>query len=118
MERKPHFESDDDVKAYFAAQIELWDKPKPHPPQHFWEQIEDVHLLNARRPGKARHPIAKPNFSRLEFPTISKQPSTHRVKTIHKIAEAPRIRASPRKIYELRKISSLRDLLATRWHET
>jgi hypothetical protein len=118
MERKTHFDSEDDVEAYFAALIELWDKPKPQPPRYCWERIQQARLLSVRQPVKAYHPIARPDFSRLQFPKIGKQKSTCKVKTIHKIAEVPRIRASPQKNSKLKKVSSVRDLLSTRWHET
>ena len=111
MERKTHFESDDDVEAYFAGQSELWGQPKPNPPEYLWQRIEQARLLNVRRPVKVNHPIAKPNFARLDFPKVSKKRSTYRIRTIHKIPEVPRIRASPQKRYKLRKVSSLRNLL-------
>jgi hypothetical protein len=110
MERKTHFESEADVEGYFAAQMELWDEPRPKPPRYLWERIEQVRL-NVKRPVKANHRIAKPNFAGLQFPKISKQRSTYRVKTIHKIPEVPRMRASPQRRYRLNKISSLRDLI-------
>ena len=62
MEPKTHFESEDDVEAHFAAQVELWDKPKPQPASDLWERIEQARLLNVHRPVKAHHPIAKPDF--------------------------------------------------------
>ena len=111
MERKTHFESDDDVEAYFAGQNEFWGQPKPNPPEYLWQRIEQARLLNVRRPVKANHPIAKPNFARLDFPKVSKKRSTYRIRTIHKIPEVPRMRASPQKRYKLRKVSSLRNLL-------
>jgi hypothetical protein len=111
MERKTHFESDDDVEAYFAGQNEFWGQPKPNPPEYLWQRIEQARLLNVHRPVKASHPIAEPNFARLDFPKISKKRSTYRIRTIHKIPEVPRIRASPQKRYRLRKVSSLRNLL-------
>ena len=118
MERKTHFETEEDVEAYFAAQDELWHEPRPQPAPYLWERIEQARLLNVRLLVKAFHPLATPNFSRLEFPAVSKERRTYRIRPIHKIAEVPRMRASPQKRYKLKKISSLRDLLFTRRHET
>ena len=70
MERKTHFESEEDVKAYFADQTELWDEPKPQPPDYLWQRIEQARLLNVNQPPKSHHAIASPDFSRLEFPKI------------------------------------------------
>jgi len=117
MERKTHFESGDDVEAYFVAQIELWDKPKQPPPPYLWERIEQARLLNVRQPVKAYHPLTRPDFSRLQFPKLSRRRNTYKVKTIRKIAEVPRVRASPQKKFKLKKVSSIRHLLSTRWHE-
>ena len=46
MERKTQFESGEDVQTYFANQTELWDNPKPQPPDHYpsrpWPDAYDV----------------------------------------------------------------------------
>jgi len=118
MERKTHFESEDDVKAYFAAQTELWHEPSPEPPEHLWERMEEARLLNVGQPLKPRRTIAVPDFSNLEFPKIDRLHRFHRVKCISKIGEVPTIRAFPQKRYELKKVLSLRALLRTGWHET
>jgi len=117
MERKTHFESEEDVEAYFAGQTELWDEPKPQPPDYLWQRIEQARLLNVNQPPKSHHAIASPDFSRLEFPKIGRQRSPHKVKSVSKIARVPRIRAFPQKRYKLKSASSLRDLFPTRRHE-
>src|SRR5207253_4883007 len=53
MERKTHFESEEDVEAYFAGQTELWDEPKPQPPDYLWQRIEQARLLNVNQPPKS-----------------------------------------------------------------
>jgi len=118
MERKTQFECEQDVKDYFANQTELWDDPRPQPPDHFWRRIEKARLLNVDQPSRPRHTIARPDFSRLQFPKIGRQRSAHRVKSVSKIARVPRIRAFPQRRYKLKNVSSLRDLLPTRRHET
>ena len=117
MERKTHFESEADVKAYFAAQTELWDETRPQPPEYFWQRIEQARLRNVVQPVKSHHAIARPDFSRLEFPKIGRQRSPHKVKSVSKIARVPRIRAFPQKRYKLKNVSSLRDLFSTRRHD-
>lgn len=113
MERKTHFESEEDVQVHFAAQIELWEESRPQPPDYLWERMEQARLLNVRQLVKPRHAIAVPDFSCLEFPKISRQRRAHRVKSVSNIAEVPRMRAFPQKRYKLKKVSSLRDLLRT-----
>jgi hypothetical protein len=110
MEPKTHFESEDDVKAYFAAQIELWHESSPHPPDHLWERMERARLLSVGQPLKSRRTIAVPDFSNLEFPKIERVPRFYKVKTISKVGEVPTIRAFPQKRYKLKKVSSLPDL--------
>jgi hypothetical protein len=121
MERKTQFESGEDVKAYFANQTELWHDPKPQPPDHLWQRIEQARLLNLNQPPKSNHAIARPDFSRLEFPKIGRQRRPHKVKSVSKIAKVPRISALPQKRYKLKKVSSLRGLFfhdGTRLDET
>ena len=118
MERKTHFESEDDVKAYFAAQIELWHESRPQAPQYLWERMEQARLLNVRQPLKPRHAIAGPDFSCLEFPKSDRLPNPHKLKSVSKIREVHTIRVFPHKRYKLKKVSSLRGLLRTLWHET
>ena len=114
MERKTQFESGEDVQTYFANQTELWDNPKPQPPDHFWQRIEGARLLNVPHPIKPRHPIGRPDFSRLQFPKTGRQRSSHKVKSVSKIARVPRVRAFPQKRYKLKKVSSLRGLFFQR----
>ena len=109
MERKTHFESDDDVEAYFAGQSELWGQPKPNPPEYLWQRIEQARLLNVGQPVKPRHTVASPDFSRLEFPRIVHQRSTHRLRDLHTIKKVPWTRARPQKGHKLKTISSLCD---------
>ena len=117
MERKTHFESEEDVEAYFAAQTELWGEPKPQPPEYLWQRIEEARLLNVLQPVRSCHTIARPDFSRLQFPKTGRQRSSRKVKSVSKIARVPRIRAFPQKRYKLKSASSLRDLFPTRRHE-
>jgi len=114
MERKTQFESGEDVKAYFAAQTELWGDPRPQPPDQLWQRIETARLLNVNQPPKSRHTIAMPNFSRLEFPKISRRHNPHKVKSVSKIAKAPRIRPLPQKRYKLKNVSFLPRFFAFR----
>jgi hypothetical protein len=72
----------------------------------------------ARPPQGSCHTIARPDFSRLQFPKIGRQRGPHKVKSVSKIARVPRIRAFPQKRYKLKNISSLRDLFSPRWDET
>jgi hypothetical protein len=106
MERKTHFESDDDVEAYFEGQSELWDQPKPSPPEDLWQRIEQARLLKARQPVSLHHTIARPDLSRLEFPRIGSQRSSHRIKDLHTIKSVPWIRARPKKGHKPKTISS------------
>ena len=117
MERKTHFESEEDVEAYFAAQTELWGEPKPQPPEYLWQRIEEARLLNVLQPVRSCHTIARPDFSRLQFPKTGRQRSSRKVKSVSKIARVPRVRAFPQKRYKLKNVSSLRDLFSTRRHD-